>query len=55
MFFFPVILFDVVKFNNDPCVGDDPFGRVSLTTYCQLSDNPAAPSISSDYSAVWAM
>ena len=48
MISFPVVLFDVVKFKNDPCVGDDPFGRVSLTTSCQLS-------IISNNPAVWAM
>ena len=28
-----VILFDVVKFPNDPCLGEDPFGRVSLIDF----------------------
>ena len=32
-----VILFDVVKFPNDPCLGEDPFGRVSLFVFIMIT------------------
>ena len=43
MISFPVVLFDVVKFKNDPCTGDDPFGRVSFTTYYKYLINTPFP------------